>query len=180
MTVRLGDRTGPGPDGGADDDRDDETWWDRHGWEVPAPVTTARADAGYQDSAPREQADAKSGEAAGSVRWSTLLLSVALLGGVVTLPVLGFTGGPGRVLTPTLWALIGLAVGVGLSHREPRWDLGEARRLEPLLAWVLAYAVTATIGLRFFEGVVGWWLPATVLTALSPLVTARIRRLGGH
>lgn len=185
MTVRLGDRNGSGPDGGADDDGDDETWWDRHGWEVPTPVAAVRAGAGPSGSVAREasgeHASAEHTSATdGGFRWSTLLLAVAVPGGIVTLPVLGFTGGPGRVLTPTLWALIGLAVGVALSHREPRWDLGDTRRVEPLLAWALAYAVTATAGVRFFEGVPGWWVPATVVTALAPLLTAWVRRRSGQ
>lgn len=168
MTVRLGhDRTGPDPD----DDADDETWWDRHGWEVPVAAATHRPhDAPAGSTGPGADASAD------RFGWSTLLLSVAVVGGLVTLPVLGFTGGPGRVLTPTLWALIGTAVGVRLSHREPRWDLGDPRRVEPLLAWVVTYAVTALVGLRLFEGDAGWWLPATALTALSPLATTRLRR----
>jgi len=179
MTVRLGDRTGPEPDGGpdgvvtrgpdgvADDEADDETWWDRHGWEVPVAATTDR-----RLAAPGAAADPGAGTPADRFGWSTLLLSAAVVGGLVTLPVLGFTGGPGRVLTPTLWALIGTAVGVRLSHREPRWDLGDPRRVELLLVWAVAYAV---VGLRFFEGVAGWWVPATVLTALAPPTSTRVR-----
>lgn len=172
MTVHLGDRTGPEPDGGADDDADDETWWDRHGWEVPAAVSTGR-----RDPAPGGSADPGAGTPADRFGWSTLLLSVAVVGGLVTLPVLGFTGSVGRVLTPTLWALIGTAFGVRLSHREPRWDLGDPHRVEPLLVWAVAYAVTGLVGLRFFDGVAGWWVPATVLTALAPVASVRVRQV---
>lgn len=168
MTVRPDDRAGPEPD----DDADDETWWDRHGSDAPAVAVSC-----HPGAAPGGQARPDVDATADRFGWSTLLLSVAVVGGLVTLPVLGFTGGPGRVLTPTLWALIGTAVGVRLSHREPRWDLGDPRRVEVLLVWVVAYAIGALVGLRFFEGDAAWWLPATVLTVLAPFATARSRRV---
>ncbi len=178
MTVRLGDPAGSEPvePDGSDEpdepDEDDETWWDRHGWEVPTPYSTVPS----ADAAP-DPADADVQRSDEWFGWSTLLLSVAVLGGLVTLPVLGLAGAPGRVLAPALWALIGTAVGVRFSYREPRWAPGDARRLGSLLAWGLAYALTALVGLRFFEGVAGWWGPATVLTALTPFAHIRLRSL---
>lgn len=175
MTVRLGDPAGfepvePAPFDEPDGDEDDETWWDRHGWEVPTPYSTVPS--GDTDVDPADVGAQRSDEWFG---WSTLLLSVAVVGGLVTLPVLGLAGAPGRVLAPALWALIGTAVGVRFSYREPRWAPGDARRLGSLLAWGLAYALTALVGLRFFEGVVGWWAPATVLTAVTPFAHIRFR-----
>ena len=180
MTAHVADRTDP------DEPADDATWWDRHGWDggVPAgarlvgpPLATdgaaldERLD-GHLDGDVEEDPDRP--QPAG-VRWSTLLLSVALLGGLITLPVLGFAGGFGRVLAPTAWVFVGLVVGLRLSDREPTWDLADPHRVEPLVGWVLAYATTALIGLRGFEGVAGWWVPGTVVTAVLPFVVARLR-----
>lgn len=181
MTADLGDRRAAEPD-----PVEDSGWWDRHGWELPVPSPLTRAERPAHDSADDDRADDdradddradESADDGGAVwfGWSALLVCVAVAGSLVTLPVLGFAGGLGRVLAPTLWALLGTGVGVSLSAREPAWDL-DRRRVEPLAAWLLAYTVAAVVGMRFFEDVAAWWVPATVLTALAPVVTARVRR----
>jgi len=147
---------------------DDPTWWDRHGWDGVSPSPAAASLA--PGDGPDPTAAANDGP-----RWSTMLTAVAVVGGLLTLPVLGFAGGFGRILAPTVWAFVGLAVGLRLSDREPAWDLRDARRVEPLVGWLLAYAGTAVMGLRWFEGVEGWWVPGTVLTALMPFAVARAR-----
>ena len=177
MTAHLADRTDP------DDPADDDTWWDRHGWDGAPPATGSLPGRSARDPDPSVgDGDRSAGDRdrerdttqRAGVAWSTLLVGVAVLGGLITLPVLGFAGGLGRVLAPTAWAFVGLRVGVGLSDREPRWDLADPRRVEPLVWWVVAYAVTALVGLHRFEGVTAWWVPGTVGTAVLPFAVARV------
>ncbi len=174
MTAHVADRKDP------DDPADDATWWDRHGWDGgSAGDPSSRVRAPGPDLSDPQTDDSGTEDPDGprpaGVRWSTLLTAVVLLGGLITLPVLGLAGGFGRVLAPTAWALLGLAVGLRLSDREPTWDLSDLRRVEPLIGWGLGYAVTALAGLRWYEGVPGWWVPGTVATALMPFVFARAR-----
>ena len=170
MTAHVADRTDP------DEPADDATWWDRHGWDGGSPATASVvAEPPLEDGSPDADGRDPDGPQPAGVRWSTLVMSVALLGGLITLPVLGFAGGFGRVLAPTAWAFVGLVVGLRLSDREPAWDLDDPHRVEPLVAWVLAYAATALVGLHWFEGVAGWWVPGTVLTAVLPFAVARLR-----
>lgn len=145
-------------------DADEVTWWDRHGWDYPE-----AADVDQPDE-PEEPVGMSTGYG-----WSALLLAVAVVGGMITLPVLGLTGGFGHVLAPALWALIATVVGVRLGGREPVWDLGDRRRVEPLLAWAAAYALTAGIGLQWLAGSILWWVCATVLTTVAPVLPPLIR-----
>lgn len=171
---QSGDSGDPGQSG---DSGDDSTWWDRHGDGSPPGVAAATV-----------PADEPEPGAAGSggPPWSILLTTVAVVGSVLTLPVLGFAGGFGRIVAPTVWVFVGLAVGLRLSDRAPTWDLRDRRRVERLVGCLVAYAGTAVPGLRWFEGEAAWWVPGTVLTALTPFAMAqarrgagRLRRLGG-
>lgn len=162
------------------DDRDDDTWWDRHGWDGPA-APGAADDRGGLDAEPGSDGPGSGGGSPGQVSdgppWSRVLSVVAATGTLLTLPLAGFAGGYGRIAAPAVWALVGLAASLLLSRREPDWDLGEPRRAEPVVGWAVAYLLVLVVGLDVgpLAGSPGYWLPLTPAVAAVPWVLARLR-----
>lgn len=149
---------------------DDDTWWDRHGWDL------GDTDAAVDD-VPVDDDDPAVETAGADLSWSRLANAVAVVGTLVTLPLLGLTGGYGRILAPVAWTFLGLGVSLALSGREPAWDLREPRRAEPVGVWAVLYAAVVVVGLNAAPLTGNWvyWLPATAGAALVPLVVARFR-----
>ncbi len=177
MTADLSGRESP--------DSDEGSWWDRHGWDYPtgaaAPSDTAFADAAFADAAVAEGEQSLpwhgDADAPGGLAWSRVATVFLVAGTPLTLPMIGLAGGYGRILGPAIWALLGLALSLLLTGREPVWDLNRPRRAEPLLSWAAAYLLGLFVGLNVpgLNGAVWFWIPMTLFAAIAPLVLARLR-----
>ncbi len=94
---------------------------------------------------------------------------------VMYLAAMGLVGSDTEVLVlsiPFAVCVAGLSVTLLPGSRVS--STGFARRwITALVSWGVLYAASLVIGLSFFRGVVAFWLPAAIVTALPLVLGAR-------
>lgn len=105
-------------------------------------------------------------------RWVRIVGAWCVGVGALTMPLLGRASAVALIATLALWAALLTALATWSSRQRLLWQRLTVTSVVPAATWVVAYAVVAAVGLRWWPDL-GWaWLVADLGTLAAPVIAA--------